>query len=184
MSGKARMVRRYRFLSVWRVAGTVPEVMAIMDDADSWSRWWPSVYLAVDRLEDGSTDGVGRRVGLRTSGWLPYTLRWVSTHTEPVTESGFAIAAHGDMTGTGRCTFVQDGPEVVLNFDWQISADKPLLRPFRRLLSGVFAANHRWAMARGAESLRLELRRRRADAATIESIPPPPPPTFGALVRR
>lgn len=178
------MVRRYRFRSVWRVAGTIPEVMAVMDDVDSMPRWWPSVYLSASRLEDGDPDGVGRRVGLRTTGWLPYTLRWVSTLTEPVTERGFAFTAQGDMTGIGRWTFEQDGPEVVLNFNWQISADKPMLRRFRWLLSGVFGANHRWAMAHGAESLRLELRRRRAGPAAIDSIPPPPKPTFGALVRR
>ena len=178
------MSRRYHFRTVWRVAGTVPEVMAVMDDVDSMPRWWPSVYLSVNRLEDGGTDGVGRRIGLRTTGWLPYTLRWVSTLTEPVTERGFAITTAGDMTGTGRWTFEQDGPEVVLNFDWRISADKPVLRQFRWLLSGVFAANHRWAMARGSESLALELRRRRANGATTASIPPPRPPTFGALVRR
>jgi len=42
-----------------------------------------------------------------------------------------------------------------------------------------FEANHRWAMARGEESLELELRRRRAGtAAERDSVPAPPGPTF------
>ena len=46
------------------------------------------------------------------------------------------------------------------------------LRPF-------FAANHRWAMARGEESLALELRRRRARTeAERQAIPAPPRSTF------
>jgi hypothetical protein len=38
-----------------------------------------------------------------------------------------------------------------------------------------------WAMRRGEESLRLELRRRRDPHA---SVPAPPPATFGRLSRR
>jgi len=177
------MTRRYRFLTSWRVPGTVREVVAIMNDVDSLPSWWPSVYLSAQRLDDGGMDGVGRQVELRTTGWLPYTLRWVSTLTEPVADEGFAIAARGDLTGTGRWTFEQDGPEVVMRFDWQISAAKPLLRHLGWMLSGVFTANHRWAMARGEESLKLELRRRRAAATVAGRIPPPPRPTFRALVR-
>ncbi|HEY1905085.1 MAG TPA: hypothetical protein VGG91_03530 [Myxococcaceae bacterium] len=45
------------------------------------------------------------------------------------------------------------------------------------LLRPVFAANHRWAMARGEESLALELRRRRARTdAERAAIPAPPGP--------
>jgi len=55
-----------------------------------------------------------------------------------------------------------------------------------RLLKPAFSANHRWAMARGEESLRLELRRRRAlsRGQGAGSVPPPPAPTFGWLLRR
>jgi hypothetical protein len=43
----------------------------------------------------------------------------------------------------------------------------------------LLAANHRWAMARGEESLRLELERRQApDAAARARVPAPPGPTF------
>ena len=31
----------YRFLTVWRVAGTVDEVMDVLADAESLPRWWP-----------------------------------------------------------------------------------------------------------------------------------------------
>ena len=63
---------------------------------------------------------------------------------------------------------------VDLTFDWKIRGDKLLLRYLSFLLKPIFAANHRWAMAKGEESLKLELARRRAptpkDAARI---PPP-----------
>ena len=40
-----------------------------------------------------------------------------------------------------------------ITFDWKIRADKTLLRLLSFLLKPVFAANHRWAMAKGLESL-------------------------------
>ena len=126
-----------------------------------------------------------------TKGWLPYTLRWTLTVTEPVTARGFALTAAGDLNGTGRWTFEPDGPETVITYDWRVSAAKPLLRRLSWLLKPAFAANHRWAMARGQESLALELRRRRAaaggtsgrTAAGAAAVPPPPPPTFAWLTR-
>lgn len=164
----------YEFFTEWRVAGTIDEVKDVLDDAESLPRWWPSVYLSVDEREHGGPGGVGRTVDLHTKGWLPYTLRWTLRITEPLTDEGFALEATGDLVGTGRWKFAQDGPEVVITYDWRISATKPLLRRLAWLLKPAFEANHRWAMQKGEESLRLELRRRRGG----EPVPPPPPPTF------
>lgn len=170
---------QYEFVTVWRVAGTVDEVKAVLGDAAGLRRWWPAVYLAVDPVEPGGPDGVGRTLDLHTKGWLPYTLRWRLRITEPVTHAGFALEATGDLEGTGRWAFEQDGPEVVITYDWRVSATKPLLRRLGWLLRPAFAANHRWAMARGEESLALEMRRRRAGSEEARRrVPPPPPPTF------
>lgn len=169
----------YEFLTVWRVAGSLDEVKAVLGDGPALPRWWPAVYLDVRTLAPGDESGLGSTLDLHTKGWLPYTLRWTLRITEPITDAGFALTATGDLDGTGRWTFEQDGAEVVITYDWRVSADKPLLRRLTWLLRPVFAANHRWAMARGEESLRLELRRRRATTqAQRDRIPPPPPATF------
>ena len=65
-------------------------------------------------------------------------------------------------SGAGEWTFEQDGPFVNVTFDWRVAAEKPLLRQVSAALRPVFEANHRWAMAQGEESLKLELARRRA----------------------
>ena len=175
----------YAFVTVWRVPGTIAEVKAVLRDGRTLPRWWPAVYLEVEPREDGDAEGVGSVTGLHTTGWLPYTLSWTLTITEPFTDEGFALSAAGDLNGTGRWTFAQDGPEVVITYDWRVSAGKPLLRRFGWLLRPAFEANHRWAMARGEESLKLELRRNRAiTAAQRDAIPPPPPPTFRWLQHR
>jgi hypothetical protein len=175
----------YEFSTVWRVAGSVDEVREVLADGLGLPRWWPSVYLSVEPLQEGDATGRGRELALFTKGWLPYTLRWTLRITEPITATGFALTATGDLNGTGRWTFEQDGPEAVITYDWRVDADKPLLRRLTWLLRPVFAANHRWAMARGEESLRLELRRRRARSeADRVRVPPPPPTTFGWWVGR
>jgi hypothetical protein len=175
----------YAFVTVWRVPGTLAEVRTVLSDGRALPRWWPSVYLSVVPRKAGDADGVGSLTDLHTKGWLPYTLKWSLTITEPITDTGFALSADGDLIGTGRWTFVQDGPEVVITYDWRVNVTKPLLRRLGRVLRPALAANHRWAMARGEESLRLELRRRRATrGAGLADVPAPPGPTFAWLVPR
>ncbi len=179
-----RMGSDYHFVTVWRVAGTLEEVKTILRDGMSLPRWWPSVYLSVRQVEEGAQDGLGAALDLHTKGWLPYTLRWTLRLSEPVTDDGFALEATGDLNGTGRWRFEQVGPEVAIIYDWRVSASKPLLRRLSWLLRPVFSANHHWAMARGEESLKLELRRRRAQGPDAERVAAPPPATFGRLLHR
>ena len=88
---------------------------------------------------------------------------------------GFAIEAEGDFTGRGVWTFQPAGAWTDVEFDWEIRADKPLLALFSPVAKPLFAANHRWAMQRGEESLILELARRRASSAAEKAVLPDPP---------
>jgi hypothetical protein len=169
----------YQFFTRWRVPGTVEEVSALLGDAADLPRWWPAVYLDVRELERGGPGGIGRVFALFTKGWLPYTLRWRFRVTANRAPHGFTLDAWGDFVGRGEWRFVQDGAAVAISYDWRIRAEKPLLRTLSPLLKPVFAANHHWAMARGEESLLLELRRRRArDETERAAVPSPPGPTF------
>lgn len=152
----------YHFITHWRVEGAINEVADILKAADELPRWWPSVYLSVKVLEPGDKDGIGKIVGLHTKGWLPYTLRWQFRVTESHYPRGFSLEAWGDFNGRGIWTLEQDGQFVNVTYDWKIRADKPLLRSLSFLLKPIFSANHRWAMARGEESLKLELARLQA----------------------
>ena len=151
----------YHFITRWRVEGTVQEVSDVLDDAADLVRWWPDVYLGVEQLEDGDEDGVGKVYSLYTRGRLPYTLRWQFRVVESRKPYGWTLDAWGDFVGRGVWTFEEDGPFVDVTYDWTVRADKPLLRHLSFLLKPIFAANHRWAMARGEASLKRELARRR-----------------------
>jgi hypothetical protein len=170
----------YHFITNWRIAGTAPEVAEVLGDPLGLTRWWPSVYLAVREIEPGNPEThVGRVIDLYTKGWLPYTLRWRFKVTEARGAGGFSLVAEGDFVGTGVWTLEQEGDIVNVRYDWRIRADKPLLRYGSLVFRPIFKANHRWAMARGEESLKLELRRRRATTeAERRAVPAPPGATF------
>ena len=145
-----------------KIKSTAEEVFEILINAPDLVRWWPSVYLEVQELEPGDERGIGKVVSLYTKGWLPYTLRWKFRVTENRYPYGFSLEAWGDFNGRGICTFEQDREWVNITYDWKIRADKPLLRTLSPILKPVFSANHRWAMTKGEESLKLELARRHA----------------------
>lgn len=144
----------YRFESRWRVPASPEEVTEILGDANSLPRWWPEVYLDVRETEPGV-------YFLHTRGRLPYTLRWSFRVTESHPPYGFSLEAWGDLNGTGVWTFTRDGDHTNIHYLWIVQARKPLLRWLSPLLKPVFSANHRWAMARGEESLIREIERRR-----------------------
>ena len=176
----------YEFRTVWRVAGTVDEVRRLLADGESLPQWWPAVYLAVNPVQEGDDRGVGSRAG--------------AVHHRPAAVHAAVDAADRRTGHRRRLRPLRPGrpqgrwaldlhagtvAEVVITYDWRVSASKPLLRRLTWLLRPVFTANHHWAMARGEESLRLELRRRRATSeAERRRVPPPPPATFRRLIGR
>jgi len=170
----------YHFVTHWKIRGTTREVAEVLGDPLGLARWWPSVYLEVRELDSGDpVTHVGRVIDLYTKGWLPYTLRWRFKVTESRGLEGFTLVADGDLVGTGIWTFEEKEGVVDVKYDWRIRADKPLLRHGSFIFRPIFGANHRWAMARGEESLNLELQRRRAKTeAERSAIPPAPRPTF------
>ena len=165
----------YTFVTRWRVEGTCGEVADLIGDPLLLPRWWPSVYLSVEELSPPGPGGVGRRVRLRTKGWLPYTLGWELVVVESSYPHGFRLEASGDLVGRGVWTFRQDGPDVAIEYDWRVDLEKAWLRRLSPLLRPLLEANHRWAMAQGEQSLVLELARRRATTPEAQAAIPPPP---------
>lgn len=183
----------YHFITTWRIAATPEEISSVLGDAAGLARWWPSVYLQVRVVEDGDARGVGKVVELWTKGVLPYTLRWRFTVTESDPPNGFRLEASGDFVGRGIWTLRPEvaaeascGPSTLVTYDWLVLAEKGVLKNLSPIMKPIFSANHRWAMARGEDSLRLELARRHAggDPTLLAALPQPPGPTFPHNIRR
>ncbi len=167
----------YHFVSHWRVQGDPGEVFDIISDSRELIRWWPAAYLDVLEIQPGDEGGVGKVVRVATRGWLPFTLNWHFSVSEAERPRRIAIKAWGDFSGTGVWTFDQDGPWVKASYDWRVRVSKPPIKYLSPLLRPVFEFNHRWAMARGEESLRLEVDRRHTRDEDLHLLPPPPGPT-------
>jgi uncharacterized protein YndB with AHSA1/START domain len=168
----------YDFETRWEVEATPEEVFSILEDATALPRWWPSVYLEVTEVDPGGADGVGRVTSFFTKGWLPYTLRWSARLIAATRPTRIEIEAFGDLEGRGVWELTTSGSTCVITYRWTVRAEKALLRTMSFALKPLFAANHEWAMARGLESLKLELLRRRAEtSADRAKVPAPPPPT-------
>jgi uncharacterized protein YndB with AHSA1/START domain len=135
----------YHFITRWQVDATPEEVYRTLENAEELPRWWSSVYLDVNILDKGQTGGVGK-----------------------------VIEAKGDFVGKGIWTFTanENGTEIV--YDWKIEAEKPLLKKLSGIVKPILSMNHEWAMAKGLESLKLELRRRKGE----KNVPTPPTATF------
>lgn len=144
----------YRFHTRWRVRATPELVTEILSNGLDLPRWWPDVYLDVRESEPGVYK-------LLTRGWLPYKLRWGFRVTERRSPYGFSLEAWGDLEGTGVWTFTRAGEWTEIDYLWTIKANKAVLRYLSFLLKPIFEANHRWAMARGEESLNREIARRK-----------------------
>jgi hypothetical protein len=157
----------YHLRSRWIVDGTVREVSDVIGAIERLPQWWPSVHLDVSVLARGNGRRVGRVVDLETTGWLPHTLRWRLTIVASREPYGWIIATAGDLTGPGAWRFTQDGPRVIIDFDWQLTALSSHLQP-------ILTANFHWAMARGKESLQRELARVRASGPDQRRDHPPP----------
>jgi len=177
----------YRVTTTWEVEAEIHEVAAILREPDSLARWWPAAFLAVEAAP--RPQGLGSAGRVWSKGWLPYTLRFEFETSELPGGCGVVVRVVGDFEGACVCTVTPRGPRLTIVFDWRVRVRKPVIRRWSSLLRPLFVRNHLWVMARGIESLRLELARRRQPSQGGESAttrPPPPGPTFphGARYRR
>jgi uncharacterized protein YndB with AHSA1/START domain len=170
----ATAAKQHELVTRWEVEATPDEVFSILEDATSLPRWWPSVYQEVTEVDGGGPDGVGRVLSFVTKGWLPFTTSWSARLANVQRPSTIELDAFGDFEGRSVWTLEASGSTCVVTHRWSVRAGKPLLETFRPVVD----ANHEWAMARGLESLKLELLRRRAESSEQRAkIPAPPPAT-------
>ena len=136
-------------------SGTSPRrasaVFPAISDARTYPQWWKPVYIDVDA--DGEPE-VGKESRQHFKGRLPYHLHTRSTITRLEPPQVIEADVDGDLRGHGKWTLTEnaDGGTHV-RFDWQVFADKPLLRVLTPILRPAFRWNHAWAIARAREGL-------------------------------
>ena len=166
--GMANAARPYVFVDEWDVAAPPEAVFSALADARTYPAWWRPVYIDVE--SDGPAE-LGKESRQHFKGRFPYHLNTRSVITELDPPRRISADVDGDLRGTGTWTLtpiggvptaadvaVGGGPPGHLlgthvRFDWQVHADRRLLRLLTPVLRPAFRWNHNWAIARAMEGL-------------------------------
>jgi quercetin dioxygenase-like cupin family protein/uncharacterized protein YndB with AHSA1/START domain len=146
----AGAARPYVFVDEWEVAAPREAVFDAIADARSYPDWWRPVYLDVE--SDGAPE-VGKESRQHFKGRLPYHLRTRSVITELDPPRTITADVDGDLRGRGTWTLTPIATGTHVRFDWQVHADRRLLRVLTPVLRPLFRWNHNWAIARAIEGL-------------------------------
>ncbi len=157
--------RDYAFVDEWDVAAPREAVFDAIADARSYPEWWKPVYLDVEA--DGEP-ALGKESRQHFKGRLPYHLHTRSRIVRLEPPHVIEADVDGDLRGHGRWTLTDlpaGGTHV--RFDWQVAADRLLLRVLTPALRPLLRWNHAWAIARAVEGLELYARSRAAELASV-----------------
>lgn len=151
-------VASYRFVTEWRLKAPIEDVYAVIEDAEAWPSWWPSVR-AVERLHEGDENLIGAVDHMTFVGRLPYRLAFDTrvTHREPPTS--LVGAATGELEGVGEWSLHPDGEWTVARYVWAIRTTRAwmnLLAPLP-FVDAIFRLNHHAVMRDGLEGIRRRL---------------------------
>jgi uncharacterized protein YndB with AHSA1/START domain/mannose-6-phosphate isomerase-like protein (cupin superfamily) len=148
--GMAGLMRPYVFVDEWDVAAPPEAVFAAIADARTYPQWWRPVYLDVDA--DGPAE-LGKESRQHFKGRLPYHLHTRSRVVELDAPRLVTAEVDGDLRGRGTWTLTPTASGTHVRFDWQVHADRKLLRVLTPVLRPLFRWNHNWAIARAMEGL-------------------------------
>jgi hypothetical protein len=147
----------YRLITVWHIEAPLEAVHAAVSDPLRWPEWWPDAQRVVER-EAGAADGVGRRLHCAWQGrWLPYRLQFDLLTTQMQPPTLVAGEVRGDLEGSGRCLFSQQGAITTVRHEWYVRTTRRWMNLLAFIGRPVFAHNHALAMRRGGEGLAARL---------------------------
>ncbi len=146
----ADLGRPYVFVDEWEVAAPREAVFDAVADARTYPQWWRPVYIDVDA--DGPAE-LGKQSHQHFKGRLPYHLNTRSTVVALDPPHTITGDVDGDLRGRGTWTLTATATGTHVRFDWQVFADRRLLRVLTPVLRPVFRWNHNWAIARAKEGL-------------------------------
>jgi mannose-6-phosphate isomerase-like protein (cupin superfamily)/uncharacterized protein YndB with AHSA1/START domain len=160
--------RPYLFVDQWDVAAPPTAVFHAIADARTYPHWWRPVYIDVE--SDGPAE-IGKVSRQHFKGRLPYHLHTRSTITAMDAPRTITAEVEGDLRGTGTWTLTATDAGTHVRFDWQVHADRKLLRVLTPVLRPLFRWNHNWAIARAMEGL--DPYARSTSPETQVTLPPP-----------
>ncbi|NNE91345.1 MAG: hypothetical protein HKN23_06830 [Verrucomicrobiales bacterium] len=148
----------YHFISHWVVDASLESVAGLLQNYERQAEWWQSVLLRTERLDSENPVGTGTTFRYLVSGFLPYSIQFLTRITAVESPFEIKIEAAGAFMGEGflRLNNTKNSG-TRMDSEWKIRARHPLIRRLSFLFRPVFAQNHIWAMQRGEKGLSLAL---------------------------
>jgi quercetin dioxygenase-like cupin family protein/uncharacterized protein YndB with AHSA1/START domain len=161
--GADEVQRPYVFVDEWDVAAPPEAVFSALADARTYPVWWRPVYIDVE--SDGPA-ALGKESRQHFKGRLPYHLHTRSVITVLEPPRTITGEVDGDLRGTGTWTLTPTASGTHVRFDWQVHADRRLLRVLTPVMRPLLRWNHNWAIARAMAGLEPFARQLASDTAT------------------
>lgn len=142
----------YCFTTVWKFRAPVRDIWGAILNSLDWPQWWPGVK-SVHVITPSEDHGIGN---VRRYAWrsvLPYTLVFDMTATkiEPLEE--LCGVASGEVEGSGRWTFAQEGALCVVRYVWDVRTVPLWMNLVAPIARPLIKWNHDVIMSRGARGL-------------------------------
>lgn len=140
----------YSFVTKWRIQGPIYKVYNILRDGKQYAHWWRPAYLLSEEIGDGC-------IRVRVRAKLPYTLVF---ETKPIRENPpyeLEIQAFGELSGTGLWKLREEERWTLIEFHWNVRAEKPLVRWLSPFFKPIFKWNHDWVMRTGEACLQTKM---------------------------
>jgi uncharacterized protein YndB with AHSA1/START domain len=164
----AMAIRPYQFLDEWDVHAPPEAVFDAVADVSTYPLWWRPVYLGAER---NGPVAMGATSTQHFKGRLPYHLHTRSVIAELDPPRRVTADVDGDLRGRGVWTLTPTaGGGTHVRFDWQVHADRKLLRVLTPVLRPIFRWNHNWAIARAIEGLEPYAQRTAAGARSAQGL--------------
>lgn len=143
------MNHRYHFTTQWRIAAPVNRIYALINNAEAWPMWWPSVR-SVAAISD--PDGTERQhQEWRTP--MGYSFAFDLELLERIPNQRLHAAASGMLEGTGTWRFEDASGGCLVTFDWRVTTNVSWMNALGFLLRPVFQYNHYLVMKQGRKGL-------------------------------
>ena len=155
----------YHFVSTWQIQAPIERVWDEIYHSERWPSWWEYV-VAVDELEPGAADGVGKRQRFLFRTRMPYMLGFEACLTSVKPPSKLETEATGELEGTGRWTLTSADGGTLVRYDWDVRTTKRWMNLLAPVARPAFNWNHHELMRVGGQSL---ARRLGADLASSQA---------------
>jgi uncharacterized protein YndB with AHSA1/START domain len=141
----------YRFRDRWVVPHPIEDVYDLLGEIVAYPQWWPDVFLSAEG--DSGPPEPGKRVDLRTRGYLPYRLRYSMECVEAERPTRIRSRLSGDFEGVAEWNLQHDADGTVAELTFEPVVNKPGVRELTPVLRPLFRSNHVWAMRRGQKRI-------------------------------